>query len=75
LFGAPPVRVVLGAEAHSTLFKVLGVLGLGRARVEIVEADGEGRMRADKLPPLDERTILILQAGNVNSGASDPFRS
>ena len=73
LFDAPSVRVVIGAEAHSTLFKVLGVLGLGRARVEIVEADGEGRMRADRLPPLDDRTILILQAGNVNSGASDPF--
>jgi glutamate/tyrosine decarboxylase-like PLP-dependent enzyme len=73
LFGAPPIRVVLGAEAHSTIFKVLGVLGFGRERVEIVEADGEGRLRPDKLPPLDDRTILILQAGNVNSGSSDPF--
>ena len=73
LFGAPPIRVVLGVEAHSTLFKVLGVLGFGRERVELVEADGEGRMRPDRLPPIDDRTILILQAGNVNSGASDPF--
>ena len=49
------------------------MLGLGRSRVERVPVDGQGRMRPDALPQLDERTILCLQAGNVNSGASDPF--
>ena len=73
LFGAPPLRVVVGAEGHSTLFKALAILGLGRQRVELVEADAQGRIRADRLPPLDDRTILCLQAGNVNSGAFDPF--
>lgn len=73
MFGAPPIRVVAGAEVHSTLLKVLGVLGFGRDRVELVEADAQGRLRADRLPPLDERTIVLLQAGNVNSGAFDPF--
>lgn len=73
LFGAPPVRIVAGAEVHSSVLKVLGILGFGRERIEYVEVDGEGRMRPDRLPPLDDRTILILQAGNVNSGAFDPF--
>jgi glutamate/tyrosine decarboxylase-like PLP-dependent enzyme len=73
LFGAPTLRVVVGAEGHSTLFKALAILGLGRDRVELVEADAQGRIRADRLPPLDDRTILCLQAGNVNSGAFDPF--
>jgi glutamate/tyrosine decarboxylase-like PLP-dependent enzyme len=73
LFGAPPMRVVLGAEAHSTVFKALALLGLGRDRVEIVPADDQGRMRADRLPALDERTLVIAQAGNVNSGSFDPF--
>ncbi|MGZ8313376.1 MAG: pyridoxal phosphate-dependent decarboxylase family protein, partial [Allosphingosinicella sp.] len=54
-------------------FKALAILGLGRDRVELVEADDQGRMRPDRLPPLDDRTILCLQAGNVNSGAFDPF--
>ncbi|MGE0554018.1 MAG: aspartate aminotransferase family protein [Gemmatimonadales bacterium] len=73
LFGAPALRVVVGAEAHASLKKALALVGLGRDRVEVVVADGQGRMLAEALPPLDERTILCLQAGNVNSGASDPF--
>ncbi|HKY47086.1 MAG TPA: aminotransferase class V-fold PLP-dependent enzyme [Acidimicrobiia bacterium] len=73
LIGAPPIRVVVGDEAHATLFKALGLLGLGRAAVERVAVDDQGRMRPDALPLLDERTILCLQAGNVNTGASDPF--
>ncbi|MRR29392.1 aspartate aminotransferase family protein, partial [bacterium] len=73
LFGAPPIRVVVGAEAHSSVFKALAILGLGRERVEMVPVDEQGRMRADKLPLLDANTLLILQAGNVNSGSFDPI--
>lgn len=73
LFGAPEVRVVLGAGAHSTVYKALAILGLGRDRLIKVPVDDQGRMRADALPPLDAKTLLILQAGNVNSGAFDPF--
>ncbi|HEX8257352.1 MAG TPA: pyridoxal-dependent decarboxylase [Allosphingosinicella sp.] len=73
LAGAPRLRVVAGEEVHSTVLKMLGILGFGRGNVELVPVDGQGRLRADRLPALDDRTILILQAGNVNSGASDPF--
>jgi glutamate/tyrosine decarboxylase-like PLP-dependent enzyme len=72
LFGAPPLTVVIGEEAHSSLIKALGMLGLGRNRVVRVPVDGQGRMRADALPHLNDRTILCLQAGNVNTGAFDP---
>jgi glutamate/tyrosine decarboxylase-like PLP-dependent enzyme len=72
LFGAPPITVAVGDEVHSSLIKALGMLGLGRSRVIRVPVDGQGRMRADALPHLDERTILCLQAGNVNTGAFDP---
>jgi glutamate/tyrosine decarboxylase-like PLP-dependent enzyme len=73
LFGAPPIRVVIGAEAHGTVFKALALLGLGRERVELVPVDGQGRMLAGALPPLDERTLVLAQAGNVNTGSFDPF--
>lgn len=73
LFGAPPITVIVGAEAHVTLFKGLGVLGLGRSRVLRVPVDAQGRMRADALPRIAGPTILCLQAGNINTGASDPF--
>ncbi|HEV7706162.1 MAG TPA: aminotransferase class V-fold PLP-dependent enzyme [Gemmatimonadaceae bacterium] len=73
LFGAPPLNVIVGEEVHVTALKALAMLGLGRARVTRVPVDAQGRMRADKLPPLDDRTILLLQAGNVNTGAFDPM--
>jgi glutamate/tyrosine decarboxylase-like PLP-dependent enzyme len=72
LFNAPEIRVVVGEEAHPSLLKSLGMLGMGRKRVVRVPVDGQGRMRADALPHLDERTIVCLQAGNVNTGAFDP---
>ena len=73
LFGAPPLTVVVGEEVHVSLLKALAVLGLGRERVVRVPADDQGRLRLDALPPLDDRTILCTQAGNVNTGACDPI--
>ena len=72
LFGAPPVTVVVGAEAHPSVLKALGLLGLGRTRVVTVPVVGQGRMRAEALPPLAGPTVVCIQAGNVNTGAFDP---
>jgi glutamate/tyrosine decarboxylase-like PLP-dependent enzyme len=73
LFGAPPLRVVLSEQAHATVFKALGLLGLGRARVELVPADDQGRLISAALPALDHRCLVVAQAGNVNTGAFDPI--
>jgi glutamate/tyrosine decarboxylase-like PLP-dependent enzyme len=73
LFDAPPLTVVVGEEVHVSLLKALALLGFGRGRVVRVAVDEHGRLRPDRLPPLDDRSILCLQAGNVNTGASDPF--
>ena len=75
LFGAPPLKVVAGQEAHPSLLKALGLLGFGRLRVVRVPVDRQGRMRADLLPPLDGHTLVCAQAGNVNTGACDPLES
>ncbi len=72
MFGAPPIEVVVGEEVHTSVLKALSLAGFGKKRVTIVEADGQGRMRADKFPKLSARTIVCLQAGNVNTGAFDP---
>ena len=73
LFGAPDITVVVGAEAHTSIFKVLGHLGFGRTRVITVPVDDQGRMRADALPQMpDGPAIVCVQAGNINSGAFDP---
>lgn len=75
LFGAPPIRVVVGDEAHVSLLKALALLGLGRSRVTSVPTDGQGRMIADALPQLDEHTLVCIQAGNVNTGGFDPAKN
>ena len=72
LRAAPDIAVVVGDEAHATLYKALGMLGLGRDRVVRVPADAQGRMRVDALPELDGPAIVCTQAGNVNTGAFDP---
>jgi glutamate/tyrosine decarboxylase-like PLP-dependent enzyme len=73
LFGAPVIRIVAGNQAHATVVKAIGLLGLGKDNIEWVDTDAEGRIIPDKLPVLDDKTILVLQAGNVNSGSFDPF--
>lgn len=75
LFGAPPITVIVGEEAHVTLYKSLSMLGLGGARVVKVPVDWQGRMRADAFPEFEAPAIVCLQAGNVNSGAFDPARA
>jgi glutamate/tyrosine decarboxylase-like PLP-dependent enzyme len=76
LAGGPAVRVLVGDERHDTVDLTLRYLGLGSP--EPVQADEQGRLRADALECAlrdgsDEPTIVVLQAGNVHSGAFDPF--
>jgi glutamate/tyrosine decarboxylase-like PLP-dependent enzyme len=72
LIGAPPITLIIGEEAHPTVFKSLGLLGLGRNRVVRVPVDSQGRMRAEAFPRIAGPTIVCTQAGNVNTGAFDP---
>ena len=74
LFGAPELTVVAGENAHSTLIRALGMVGLGRERVRRVPVDDQGRMRADRLPAeVTGPAVICAQAGEVNTGAFDPF--
>ena len=73
LNGAPRLRIIASADLHPTNLAALGYAGFGLDDVISCPVDDQGRIRPDLLPPLDDRTILLLQAGNINSGASDPF--
>ena len=79
LFGATPIKVILGEDAHSTVFSALQYLGLGQQRVTKVATDGEGAIlpgafaQAMDDAACDEAVIVILQAGQINSGAFDPL--
>jgi glutamate/tyrosine decarboxylase-like PLP-dependent enzyme len=72
-FNAPNIRVIASKEAHSTILKTVSLLGFGLERIDFIETDNQGRIRTDLIPELDNKTLLILQAGNVNSGSFDNF--
>ena len=77
LFAAPPIRVLAGARAHTTVFAALAMLGLGSRRVDLVAADAQGRMEPSELARLlasgKGPTIVVAQVGEVNTGAVDPM--
>ena len=77
LFGAPPVHVLIGADAHSSLFSSLQLIGFGRKRVITIATDAQGRMLPSALEaaiaPLSGPKVIIAQAGQINTGDFDPF--
>ncbi|NNF26353.1 MAG: aspartate aminotransferase family protein [Gemmatimonadetes bacterium] len=73
LYGAPPIPVVVGQHAHAAVRKALSLLGMGDAHTQVVPVDEQGRLRIDHFPVLEEPALVVTQAGNVNSGAFDPF--
>ncbi|MBL8687511.1 MAG: aspartate aminotransferase family protein [Rhodospirillaceae bacterium] len=77
LFGAPEIRVAVGEDVHVSALSALQFLGLGHERVLKVATDAEGRMLPGALAKaLDAGTgpcIVMAQAGQINTGASDPF--
>jgi glutamate/tyrosine decarboxylase-like PLP-dependent enzyme len=77
LFGAPPIHVVIGGEAHATVFSALQFLGMGYERVTRVKTDQGGRMVpsafCEAIAASSDPVIAIMQAGQINTGACDPF--
>jgi glutamate/tyrosine decarboxylase-like PLP-dependent enzyme len=73
LAGAPEIKVVVSEVVHVAVRKALRVLGFGMRRLLVAPTDAHGRIDPDRLPPLDDTTILCLQAGEVNTGEFDPF--
>ena len=76
LVGSPGLRVLVGAERHDSVDLALRYLGVGAP--EVVPVDAQGRIDPaalrDVLEVRDDRpAVVVLQAGNVHSGAFDPF--
>ncbi len=78
LFGAPPISVCIGNDAHAAIFAALRYLGLGHDRVVRIPTDDAGRMQvaalSTTLASCGGPLIVIGQAGQINTGAFDPFR-
>jgi glutamate/tyrosine decarboxylase-like PLP-dependent enzyme len=77
LRGSPPIRVLVGARRHVSIDRALWFLGVGKASLTVVPADGAGRIQFPQLrAELAAGTgpaIICAQAGEVNTGAFDDF--
>ncbi|MGI9646855.1 MAG: pyridoxal phosphate-dependent decarboxylase family protein [Ilumatobacteraceae bacterium] len=73
LAGAPSIDVVASEEIHTSVRKALRVAGIGTGAIRPIPTDAFGRARADAVPATDGPKLVLLQAGNVNTGSSDPF--
>jgi glutamate/tyrosine decarboxylase-like PLP-dependent enzyme len=78
LAGAPRLRVLSGDQRHGSVDRAVRLLGLGTDCLENLPTDGQGRLRANTLERAlargaDAPTIVALQAGDLNTGAYDPF--
>jgi glutamate/tyrosine decarboxylase-like PLP-dependent enzyme len=78
--GSPPIRVLTSTEFHSTIPRSIRLLGIGEGQIVSLPVDDAGRLRADALlAALEETpsapTIVVLQAGDVNTGTFDDFES
>jgi glutamate/tyrosine decarboxylase-like PLP-dependent enzyme len=80
LFGAPPIRVLTSGMRHGTFDRAIRFLGIGKSQVELLESDDRDCLKADSLERALKQnpsapTIVLLQAGDVNIGAMDDFKS
>ncbi|MDG1859154.1 MAG: aminotransferase class V-fold PLP-dependent enzyme [Emcibacteraceae bacterium] len=75
LRGAPEIKIIVSADIHATNITALGYMGYGRDELIFAPVDGEGRIVIDQLPDFDDKTIVLVQAGNINSGAFDDFEA
>lgn len=78
LVGSPRIEIIVGEEAHASIQSALRYLGLGNRTATIIPSDDQGSMdteglkRALKESPSGPK-IVITQAGQINTGAFDPF--
>jgi len=79
LFGAPPIRVLASAERHASVDRAVRLLGFGTGSIESLPVDGDGRVHpsafARALEMSEAPAIVILQAGELNLAAFDPFET
>lgn len=70
---APRLKFIMSDEIHPTNVIALQYMGYGKNELHMIPCDDQGRMIASKMPPLDDHSIVLAQAGNVNSGSFDPI--
>jgi glutamate/tyrosine decarboxylase-like PLP-dependent enzyme len=77
LAGAPPIRVLANSDRHGSVDRAVRFVGIGTDAIQPLQVDGAGRVRPETLrAALDassDPAIVVLQAGELNLAAFDPF--
>jgi glutamate/tyrosine decarboxylase-like PLP-dependent enzyme len=77
LAGAPRLRILTGQTRHESLLRAARLVGIGTRAIEVLPVDAQSRLRLDALGEAlaasDRPTVVCLQAGDMNTGAFDPF--
>ena len=77
LTGAPPIRILSSEHRHGSFERAVRLVGLGSGNIEHLATDSSGRLLPDALARALEEdnraTIVLLQAGEINTGEYDPF--
>ena len=77
LNGAPPIRLISSDQRHGTFERAVRLLGFGAGNVEYLAVDADGRLPprtlADALGKNQLPAIVLLQAGEINTGLYDSF--
>ena len=73
LNGAPELRIIAHDQVHASVKKTLSMLGYGKKSIELIPSDNQGKLIIAELPKLDNSCLVLLQAGNVNTGSFDNF--
>ncbi len=80
LYGASPIGIVTSDKRHETFDRAVRLLGMGLAQVKYLPSDSQGQLSADALEcalkaDSSAPTIVLLQAGDVNTGKYDSFET
>ena len=73
LINCPPIKVIMSEEIHGSVWKALNFLGIGQKNVTLVPTNENGSIKIENFPEIDDSTIVVIQAGNINSGSFDPI--
>lgn len=73
LNGSPKIKIIAHEQIHASIKKTLAMLGFGSESITWIPSDNQGRFNTEALPELDDHSLIILQAGNANTGSFDDF--
>ncbi|HZS43590.1 MAG TPA: aminotransferase class V-fold PLP-dependent enzyme [Blastocatellia bacterium] len=80
LYNAPPIRILTSNARHGSVERAVRMLGLGASNIIDLEVDESGQLQPETLEAAlsansSSPIIVLLQAGDINTGVYDSFET